>query len=74
MANEKKANPDNEMPPEKGDFEREETPREYYDRVNSGKVKKSCGGKIHGKKKYAKGGMCRGGRAAVRGTKFSGVK
>ena len=71
MADKKKANPDNEMPPEKGDFEREETPREYYDRVNSGKVKKACGGKV---KKYAKGGMCRGGRSATRGTKFSGVK
>jgi len=52
MAKEKKANPDNEMPPEKGDFEREETPREYYDRVNSGKVKKACGGSM----KYAPGG------------------
>ena len=71
MAKEKKANPDNEMPPEKGDFEREETPREYYDRVNSGKVKKACGGSMKG---YKKGGTCRGGRAATRGTKFSGVK
>ena len=37
-------------------------------------VKKNCGGKIHGKKKMKAGGMCRGGRSAVRGTKFSGVK
>jgi hypothetical protein len=31
----------------------------------------SCGGKV---KKYKSGGMCRGGRAATRGTKFVGVR
>ena len=47
---------------------------EYCDAVLGGKTdKKMCGG--HVKKKYKSGGkVCRGGRAAVRGTKFSGVK
>ena len=46
---------------------------EYCDAVGGGKpvVKKSCGGKV---KKMKSGGMCRGGRSATRGTKFSGVK
>ena len=49
---------------------------EYCDAVLGGKTeKKKCGGKVHGKKGYKAGKMvCRGGRSAVRGTKFSGVK
>jgi hypothetical protein len=49
---------------------------EYCDAVLGGKTeKKACGGKVHGKKKMKSGGkVCRGGRSAVRGTKFSGVK
>ena len=48
---------------------------EYCDAVLGGKTdKKMCGG--HVKKKGYKAGkmVCRGGRSAVRGTKFSGVK
>ena len=50
---------------------------EYCDAVLGGKTeKKKCGGMMKGKKKGYKAGkmVCRGGRSAVRGTKFSGVK
>jgi len=51
---------------------------EYCDAVLGGKTEKKRGGGMCGSKKkkgYKAGGkVCRGGRAAVRGTKFSGVK
>jgi hypothetical protein len=44
---------------------------EFCQAVGFGKKGMKSGGKVKG---YKKGGMCRGGRSAVRGTKFSGVK
>jgi hypothetical protein len=44
---------------------------DYCDALGFGKKGMKSGGKVNG---YKKGGMCRGGRSATRGTKFSGVK
>ena len=51
----------------------DQSQQRFEKRKAEGKENFSCGGKVH-RKKMAKGGMCRGGRSAVRGTKFSGVK
>jgi predicted secreted protein len=49
----------------------DQSQQRFEKRKAEGKENFKSGGKV---KKYAKGGMCRGGRSATRGTKFSGVK
>lgn len=52
---------------DEGDMQEEAT----LESAKSARMGMKCGGKVH---KMAKGGMCRGGGKATRGTKFSGVK